>query len=61
MVCRADKSIKWHWDWIVTMNKQQTGKVANLAGQNAELQVAADYIRRGHRLSATRGFVAQIP
>ena len=36
------------------MNKQQTGKVANLAGQNAELQVAADYIRRGHRLSATR-------
>ena len=36
------------------MNKELTGMLANLAGQNAELQVAADYQRRGHHLSANR-------
>ena len=36
------------------MNKEMTGMLANLAGQNAELQVAADYQRRGHRLSENR-------
>lgn len=36
------------------MNKKMTGMLANLAGQNAELQVAADYQRRGHRLRANR-------
>ena len=36
------------------MNKQMTGKIAYLAGANAENQVAADYARRGHRLAARR-------
>jgi putative endonuclease len=36
------------------MNKSLTGTVVNLAGQNAELQVAADYERRGHTLAARR-------
>lgn len=36
------------------MNKAMTGLLANLAGQSAELQVAADYQRRGHQLSANR-------
>ncbi|WP_293450003.1 YraN family protein [Planktotalea sp.] len=36
------------------MDKSLTGTVANLAGQNAELQVAADYERRGHTLAARR-------
>ena len=31
-----------------------TGKIAYLAGANAENQVAADYARRGHRLAARR-------
>lgn len=36
------------------MNKQQTGKLAYLAGQSAESQVAADYVRRGHCLAEER-------
>ena len=36
------------------MNKTLTGKLAHLAGANAEFQVAADYTRRGHRLVAQR-------
>ena len=36
------------------MNKQMTGKIAYLAGANAENQAAADYARRGHRLAARR-------
>lgn len=36
------------------MNKQLTGTLANLSGQSAEAQVAADYQRRGHHLVAQR-------
>lgn len=36
------------------MNKKLTGTIANLSGESAEAQVAADYTRRGHRLAATR-------
>ncbi|WP_085306926.1 YraN family protein [Planktotalea arctica] len=36
------------------MNKSLTGTIANLAGQSAEMQVAADYERRGHHLAARR-------
>jgi len=36
------------------MNKKLMGKTANLAGANAEFQVAADYAHRGHSLAAQR-------
>lgn len=36
------------------MTKAATGKLAYLSGQSAEAQVASDYNRRGHRLSARR-------
>lgn len=36
------------------MNRAMTGTVANLSGASAELQVAAEYARRGHHLAARR-------
>lgn len=36
------------------MNKHMAGQMAHHSGQAAELQVASEYARRGHRLAARR-------